>query len=430
MSKFINSIEIKELYGYYNYKVNKNEENNPLIIIYGDNGCGKTTLLELIFNLLSVRNGKGQKTKIAKIRFKEFIVSFDHNIQVIASRIKSDIGGFSFIIKENEEEIHNIFLKSNSEGLISFDDSDNKLEMDYILMLEYIKKLNVSIHYLTDKRKLYSDTSTQSTYNKENRYLNKRENFYFEEEQEDELVESIKILESWIKKNVLVSSRVGEKNMNAIYKDLIKRVITNNATKEITNDDLENLKGRLIDIRESNREYSKYGLSSRIETKEIEFALNNFDDTNNILIYNILEPYVDSLESRLNSLKNIQNLLEFFISNTNRYFLNKTLKYDISKGFSIFSNDTEEKLEFTMLSSGEKQLLLLFSNIITSSDNASIFIIDEPEISLNIKWQRKLINTLIKLSNNNKIQFIFATHSIELLTSYKSSVSKLVHLEK
>lgn len=430
MTKFINAIEIKELYGYYNYKVNKNEVDNPLIIIYGDNGCGKTTLLELVFNLLSVKNGKGQKSKIAKIKFKEFIVSFDGNIQIIAKRDKSDIGSFSFQIKEENKIKYTLFMESNSECNIDFYNSD-KIVKDYLLMLEYIEKLNVSIHYLTDKRKLYSDTSTQSTYNKENRHLNRRDSLYFDnEEKEDELVESIKILESWIKKNVLVSSRVGEKNMNSIYKDLIKRVITNNTTKKITNDDLENLKSKLINIRESNKEYSKYGLSSRIETKDIEIALSNFDETNNILVYNILEPYVESLESRLSSLENIQNLLEFLISSTNKYFLNKTLKYDISKGFSIFSNDTDERLEFTMLSSGEKQLLLLFSNIITSSDNASIFIIDEPEISLNIKWQRKLINTLIKLSNNNKIQFIFATHSIELLTSYKSSVNKLVHLEK
>ena len=146
------------------------------------------------------------------------------------------------------------------------------------------------------------------------------------------------------------------------------------------------------------------------------------------MIYNILEPYIDGLESRLNSLKNIQNLIEFLISNVNKYFTNKELKYDLSNGFSIFSDDTEEKLLFTMLSSGERQLLLLFSNIITSSDNPSIFIIDEPEISLNIKWQRKLISTLIKLSNNSKIQFILATHSIELLTNYKSSVNKLEHI--
>ena len=251
--------------------------------------------------------------------------------------------------------------------------------------------------------------------------------YYNEENIKDELLQSILTLEGWIKKRVLESSRKGEKNINTIYSDLIKRVI-NNTTKNITQVDLEKLKHKLIYIRDLNKDYSKYGLSSKIETKDIENTLNNLQEKEFMMIYNILEPYIDGLESRLNSLKNIQNLIEFLISNVNKYFTNKELKYDLSNGFSIFSDDTEEKLLFTMLSSGERQLLLLFSNIITSSDNPSIFIIDEPEISLNIKWQRKLISTLIKLSNNSKIQFILATHSIELLTNYKSSVNKLEHI--
>ena len=74
MVKFINKIEVKELFGYYNYMVErKNIDEELLLIIYGDNGCGKTTLLELAFNLLSIVNGNGQKTKIANIKFKEFI---------------------------------------------------------------------------------------------------------------------------------------------------------------------------------------------------------------------------------------------------------------------------------------------------------------------------------------------------------------------
>ena len=78
-----------------------------------------------------------------------------------------------------------------------------------------------------------------------------------------------------------------------------------------------------------------------------------------------------------------------------------------------------------MLSSGEKQLLLLFINTITATDQATIFIIDEPEISLNIKWQRMLLKTLLKFSARNYVQFIIATHSIELLAPNSTNVIKL-----
>lgn len=51
--------------------------------------------------------------------------------------------------------------------------------------------------------------------------------------------------------------------------------------------------------------------------------------------------------------------------------------------------------------------------------------IDEPEISLNIKWQRQLIQSLLDITDGATIQFIFASHSIELLSQHKDRVIKV-----
>ena len=83
-----------------------------------------------------------------------------------------------------------------------------------------------------------------------------------------------------------------------------------------------------------------------------------------------------------------------------------------------------------MLSSGEKQLLLLFCNIITAREQASIFIIDEPELSLNVVWQRKLVNALLAFSEGSSIQLILASHSIELLTQYDQNVCDLTNIKE
>ena len=48
----ITSIEIKGLYGLYDYKLNFLDE-NPVTIITGPNGFGKTTLLKIISHLYS-----------------------------------------------------------------------------------------------------------------------------------------------------------------------------------------------------------------------------------------------------------------------------------------------------------------------------------------------------------------------------------------
>ena len=82
------------------------------------------------------------------------------------------------------------------------------------------------------------------------------------------------------------------------------------------------------------------------------------------------------------------------------------------------------------LSSGERQLLLLFSNLFVLSSQNSIFIVDEPELSLNVKWQRQLIKHLLSFTERSKVQFILATHSIELLTQYKECVLALTRINQ
>ena len=51
--------------------------------------------------------------------------------------------------------------------------------------------------------------------------------------------------------------------------------------------------------------------------------------------------------------------------------------------------------------------------------------IDEPEISLNVKWQRELIQSLLEITEGANVQFIFASHSIELISQHLNRVVKL-----
>jgi predicted ATP-binding protein involved in virulence len=53
--------------------------------------------------------------------------------------------------------------------------------------------------------------------------------------------------------------------------------------------------------------------------------------------------------------------------------------------------------------------------------------IDEPEISLNVKWQRQLVQSLLSITDGASIQFIFASHSMELLAQHRNRVVKLLN---
>ena len=61
------------------------------------------------------------------------------------------------------------------------------------------------------------------------------------------------------------------------------------------------------------------------------------------------------------------------------------------------------------LSSGEKQMLLLLIRVFLLEEKESVVLIDEPENSLDISWQYKLINLLVRLNPN--AQFFITTHS-------------------
>lgn len=70
-------------------------------------------------------------------------------------------------------------------------------------------------------------------------------------------------------------------------------------------------------------------------------------------------------------------------------------------------------VDLLSLSSGEKQLLILMAHARFGSVKGRTFIVDEPELSLHMRWQEMLVDALIEGNQDN--QFIFATHSPEIV---------------
>lgn len=85
----------------------------------------------------------------------------------------------------------------------------------------------------------------------------------------------------------------------------------------------------------------------------------------------------------------------------------------------LVSADEIDTLNFIHnLSSGEKQILIIFLTILVESNKPYILLMDEPEISLHVEWQSILIDSIKKLDPN--IQIIIATHNPLLLLNRKS----------
>lgn len=69
----------------------------------------------------------------------------------------------------------------------------------------------------------------------------------------------------------------------------------------------------------------------------------------------------------------------------------------------------KEKVQLDQLSSGEKQILLILTTVFLQEEKPNILLMDEPEISLHISWQDRLIELIRELNPN--CQLILTTHS-------------------
>ena len=79
-----------------------------------------------------------------------------------------------------------------------------------------------------------------------------------------------------------------------------------------------------------------------------------------------------------------------------------------SKNEIVFEQDGEELLPYK-LSSGEKQMLVILLTVLVQDKQPCILLMDEPEISLHIEWQQRVIEIIREM--NPYAQIILTTHS-------------------
>lgn len=91
---------------------------------------------------------------------------------------------------------------------------------------------------------------------------------------------------------------------------------------------------------------------------------------------------------------------------------NKCVSFDNGK-IHIKMNDSGEEIKYNLLSSGERQLLYILIKTANASLEETVLLMDEPEISLHLTWQEKLIATIKSINDN--CQLIIVTHSPAIL---------------
>ncbi len=438
----ISKVIVRKLFGLYDYDLipqGSGEKNKKIFILYGDNGSGKTTILRLIYHIINSEDRAGHKSFVAGTKFRSFEIYFDKGIKISVSRDNDKIiGSFNMEVINPIDDDFDYYFEANEENVVK--SSKDDLDQSYSSFLIKLKDLSISLYLLSDDRSIQIYSSSE-----DRRIINDswiEEEVIFRESltdlkrrkekmvaperlQQVLLVDSIHRLEQWIRNQVMSASTKGESSVNSLYQDILSRIVAK-PLQEGT--DIESSRNELIkkleSIEKEGKKYSLYGFIPNFKSKDLIENIRNAPSSHLSLIMNMLNPYLNSMEAKFNALNNIQKTTDSLLKVFNKFLSTKSIKFNIRKRLQIYSGDGD-KLDPNVLSSGERHLFLLFCNTITALGQPSIFIIDEPEISLNIKWQRKLISSLLECVGENPVQYIFATHSFEILSQYKHRVAKL-----
>lgn len=142
---------------------------------------------------------------------------------------------------------------------------------------------------------------------------------------------------------------------------------------------------------------------SRIRKIVLEKEISSADNS----LFYFIQILIDIYEKQ----KEFDDSINKFKEICNNYLIGKQVFYDESDiKIYIKSDNSSEPLPLNKLSSGEKQIISIFSKIYLSEpDRRFIVLFDEPELSLSMLWQTKLLPDII---NSNKCDFLLAvTHS-------------------
>ena len=139
----------------------------------------------------------------------------------------------------------------------------------------------------------------------------------------------------------------------------------------------------------------------------------------------LIDSYLEYLESKVEQRELITNRLKTFEETIAKFITDKLITIDSKEGLSI-KTDQGTSLRESQLSSGEYHLLFLLVSALATKRRGTVIAIDEPEMSMHISWQRKLVDAILKCMSMAQPQLILATHSPDIASEFPDNLINLV----
>lgn len=435
MSNSLERIQIVGLHG--NKKVDIRVSENTLILV-GENGSGKTTILRILFYFLS-----GNWLPLFQFRFDDIIATIDgiehrvtkkeleKNFKRIADRrlLRDLPPSVQYRIRElietgQSDQVLNELQRMSEKYRIPFDliiDRIDTFEEIYEVPNKKFKEdierirqaISAQILYLPTYRRIERELSSIFEEIGPEELRRKKDRFRQRETDEGfiELVEfGMKDVQKAIDRELGKLKEFARENLNSLslryLGDVVNKNYQNVGMKEIADLSEDTVRSVLDRIDES------------ILTKDHKDHL--FDEINSARSDDSPSEHSKIISHYFLKLLGFQKLLQEkekpilnFCALCSEYTVDKQLIYDSTNfSFSIIPKDDKKSartIELSDLSSGEKQIVSLFSHLYLSGRESYFVLIDEPELSLSVPWQRRFLVDINKSGFCTGL--IAATHS-------------------
>lgn len=396
-------------------------------IIHADNGMGKTSLLKGLHSFLEQDESYLLSLNVQRVFCTYIFNNTEHSFEV---KLKENKSSFNWKDFEKSELKKSKSLSIAIERGIS---SSSFSHIDVSDIEKFFETKHTNSNQLTHLQKPMKKQMAMDIYNflsslnrKKARALSGLDQDFSQNHIYLENFETAN-LTNFIQEEYKKAFYNEIKNINRLILKAVNFAIQmtsgNNETNEYPNklssSELMQNKDNLISmLSNSHEEFStKTSLLNALNLVDTE------DDAKSILENTIIE-YL--LRVIITDIKNTTNLIssrfERFKDNFNSYLIkNKKLMVNENEINIRVNNGTHSLDE---LSSGERHLLtLLFCTLFKCEDRNFLFI-DEPEISLNTRWQTKLLPLLHDLAPNTQI--IVASHSPYIVNDRLDYLSELI----
>jgi predicted ATPase len=437
----ISRIVVSELFGQYSYELKAKEEHEGMaprvLLLYGDNGSGKTTILNLLFYILSQIDHKGHKGRVRRYAFKSVVIEFADGTAVTASREDATDGPYKLsVLKQGSVVAESVYGRAYEGSAIQKFKQERQHDEEHEKVIGALASLNLRIVFLRHTRKVLTNIVEERATRSGLEYITgdavrrvSPEDRVNNEEDKGaglNLEQALQALSTWTTRQAFQGSSRGDQDVNEIFFQVISGLAK--ADRGVPAEKFDSVLAELKLQKERSEPFARFGLVSPLRLKPLLSLLNDLPPEAQNSVTQVLSPYVSSLKARLDALDPIRMQFDTFVRMMESFYRNKLINLDVYRGLTI-RTAKGDPLRAGMLSSGEGQLLYLLVTALVARQRSSIFIVDEPEISLNVKWQRQLIRSLLELTTDSGIQFILATHSIELLSRHRQFVAQLDPLE-